>query len=291
MLHAFLVVGNDPSLLFPPHLGGEGIFGIFDRCTLPAGVLVLVVKENMSEVLAIKVGEKRPFEDEGETETVSCSGHRMALLELSDNQLFSPPTVPPWLDRVSWKKSRRFWTREKVATTTTNHKVGQDGKINHAEMKGFPLRESCTRSESDSDESCASDDKTMKPCTKRLASRTKVMKCSNCGSHSLFPVDDEEEWSNGVLQDSTDSDISTYMPLKFWKILNSGEGRDSEKLFSLKELKEIVSEALSNKTRHLTYRYNAVLQEKLAEQFQSFSKFNEDYVARQLKERDRKSVV
>ncbi|EME26954.1 hypothetical protein Gasu2_51900 [Galdieria sulphuraria] len=244
----------------------------------------------MSEVLAIKVGEKRPFEDETEKETVSCSGHRMALLELSDNQrLLSPPAVQNWLDRVSWKKSRRFWTRETTNTKATDEKINVFSReIELGTVSACQFRESSVRSESDSDDSVGSD-KSLKPLTKRLASRTRVMKCSSCGSHNLFPVDCEEDGSGVVLQESTESDISAYIPLKFWKMLNSkGENRDfeNEKLFSLKELKEIVSEALANKTRHLAHRYNAVIQEKLAEQFQSFSKFNEDYVSRQLKERE-----
>ncbi|GJQ08230.1 hypothetical protein GpartN1_g21.t1 [Galdieria partita] len=245
----------------------------------------------MSEVLAIKVGEKRPFEDETEKETVSCSGHRMALLELSDNQrLLSPPAVQNWLDRVSWKKSRRFWTRETASSKTSDEKRNLfTREMDLGRLSTSPFRESSSaKSESDSDDSVGSD-KSLKPLTKRLASSTRVMKCSSCGSHNLFPIELEEDASCSILQESAEGDVSAYIPLRFWKILNSkGESKDveNEKLFSLKEMKEIVSEALANKTRHLAYRYNAVMQERLAEQFQSFSKFNEDYVSRQLKERD-----
>lgn len=244
----------------------------------------------MSEVLAIKVGEKRPFEDQSEKETVSCSGRRVALLERSDNQrLLSPPAVQSWLDQVSGKKSRRFWTRETTNNKDTTEKInGLSHAVDVGKLSALQFRETCARSESDSDDSVGSD-KSLKPLTKRMASRTRIFKCSSCGSHNLVPVDAEDDTSCcSLLQESTENDISAYVPLKFWKILNSrrGEGQEYEKLFSLKELKEIVAEALANKTRHLAYRYNAVLQEKLAEQFQSFSKFNEDYVARQLKERE-----
>jgi hypothetical protein len=57
----------------------------------------------------------------------------------------------------------------------------------------------------------------------------------------------------------------------------------TEKLFTFNEVKEIVNRALLEKEAALRAEYDRILQELLQEQFRNFSKFNEDYISRQLK--------
>jgi hypothetical protein len=59
--------------------------------------------------------------------------------------------------------------------------------------------------------------------------------------------------------------------------------RKVEKMYSHEELTSIVSKVVQQREHALRVEYNKVLQAKLAEQFQSFTKFNEDYISRQIK--------
>jgi hypothetical protein len=53
----------------------------------------------------------------------------------------------------------------------------------------------------------------------------------------------------------------------------------------LEDLHTIVQNALVEQQAHLQAGYDNILQQRLAEQFQSFTKFNEDHIHRQLKQR------
>ena len=54
----------------------------------------------------------------------------------------------------------------------------------------------------------------------------------------------------------------------------------------MEQVKDIVRKAVDEKERCLREQYDRILQEKLQEQFRSFSKFNEDYISRSLKSGD-----
>ena len=56
-----------------------------------------------------------------------------------------------------------------------------------------------------------------------------------------------------------------------------------EKLYTHEELTSIISKVVQHRESALRQEYNTLLQAKLAEQFQSFTKFNEDYISRQIK--------
>ena len=56
-----------------------------------------------------------------------------------------------------------------------------------------------------------------------------------------------------------------------------------DRLYTHEELRAVVSKALSIQGSSLRAEYNGVLHAKLAEQFQSFTKFNQDYISRQIK--------
>ena len=56
-----------------------------------------------------------------------------------------------------------------------------------------------------------------------------------------------------------------------------------EVLLTMDQVRDIVRRAVDEKERSLREQYDRILQQKLQEQFASFSKFNEDYISRQLK--------
>jgi hypothetical protein len=56
-----------------------------------------------------------------------------------------------------------------------------------------------------------------------------------------------------------------------------------DKMYSHEELTSIVSKVVQQREAALREDYNNLLQAKLSEQFQSFTKFNEDYISRQIK--------
>jgi len=59
---------------------------------------------------------------------------------------------------------------------------------------------------------------------------------------------------------------------------------DNGRTFSLAELKQIVQRALEVREVQLRQDYDRVLQARLQEQFESFTRYHEDYVSRQLKQ-------
>ena len=57
-------------------------------------------------------------------------------------------------------------------------------------------------------------------------------------------------------------------------------------MFSLEQVRDIVTRTVEARERVLRQEYDRVLQQKLQEQWASFAKFNEDYVSRTLKSSD-----
>ena len=80
-------------------------------------------------------------------------------------------------------------------------------------------------------------------------------------------------------------ELSQFLPKKILQ-KHKQSNEVTEKLFTYNEVKEIVSRAIGEKEIELRAEYERVLQEKLQEQFRNFSKFNEDYISRQLKQSD-----
>mmetsp|Transcript_28408 Transcript_28408/g.57304 ORF Transcript_28408/g.57304 Transcript_28408/m.57304 type:complete len:179 (-) Transcript_28408:179-715(-) len=56
-----------------------------------------------------------------------------------------------------------------------------------------------------------------------------------------------------------------------------------EKRYTFEEVTSILNKALHEREQTLRNEYNQILQNKLAEQFQSFTRFNQDYISRQIK--------
>eukprot|EP00727_Mastigamoeba_balamuthi_P014227 m51a1_g9427 putative akirin 1 (147) ;mRNA; r:395291-396150 len=59
---------------------------------------------------------------------------------------------------------------------------------------------------------------------------------------------------------------------------------EGERTFTLSEVRQIVARAVADHERKLRAEYDRVLQQRLTEQFQSFSRFNQDHVARQMRD-------
>ena len=57
-------------------------------------------------------------------------------------------------------------------------------------------------------------------------------------------------------------------------------------MFSLDQVRDIVTRTVEARERVLRQEYDRVLQQELQEQWASFAKFNEDYVSRNLKSSD-----
>jgi len=59
---------------------------------------------------------------------------------------------------------------------------------------------------------------------------------------------------------------------------------DQGAVFSREEVEQIVQRAVAAAEERLRSEYDKILAEKLAEQFESFTTFNQAYISRQLKE-------
>lgn len=66
----------------------------------------------------------------------------------------------------------------------------------------------------------------------------------------------------------------------------NGEASLIDKLFSVNDLREIITSVLAQREAELTADFTNTLHDRLAEQFRDFTKFNEDYVSRTLRGRD-----
>jgi len=66
---------------------------------------------------------------------------------------------------------------------------------------------------------------------------------------------------------------------------------DEEKLYTLEEVKRIVAQVVAERENALREEYNQTLQQKLEEQFNLFSNFAQDNIARQLRENDTCSYI
>lgn len=83
--------------------------------------------------------------------------------------------------------------------------------------------------------------------------------------------------------------MARHLPRRLRKVVDrlaSGEVTNGERLFTMMDLREIVASVMAEHEAKLTDKFTISLHERLAEQFRDFTKFNEDYVARQLRGTD-----
>jgi len=70
------------------------------------------------------------------------------------------------------------------------------------------------------------------------------------------------------------------------KLCRLCQNNAAERLFSSEEVRAIVAKALKKNEEELKFEYDRILQDKLAEQFNNFSKYYEDYVSKMSKHSD-----
>lgn len=83
--------------------------------------------------------------------------------------------------------------------------------------------------------------------------------------------------------------LARHLPRRLKRVIErlaAGQVASSERLFTLADLKEIVNSVLDEREAKLREQFTLTLNERLAEQFRDFTKFNEDYVSRQLRGTD-----
>jgi hypothetical protein len=91
-----------------------------------------------------------------------------------------------------------------------------------------------------------------------------------------------------IPQNNDPEELALYLKKNKQRNLNQSQNNTelNERLFTVQEVKEIVARAIQEKEQSLRMEYDRILQERLQEQFRNFSKFNEDYISRQLKHSD-----
>jgi len=70
------------------------------------------------------------------------------------------------------------------------------------------------------------------------------------------------------------------------KLCRACKQRPGEKLFTKEEVEKLVQREVSKREEQLRAEYDAVLQQRQAENFNNFRRFHEDYVSRQLNQSD-----
>ncbi|KAN0024761.1 hypothetical protein ACTFIV_009170 [Dictyostelium citrinum] len=88
--------------------------------------------------------------------------------------------------------------------------------------------------------------------------------------------------SNNI-NNNTNNNIQTNMS-NTNNTFNFQQQQPQQKLFTLAEVEEIVKKAVKQNEENLKQEYEKIVKEKLIEQYQCFSRYNEDYLSRQMKE-------
>lgn len=116
-----------------------------------------------------------------------------------------------------------------------------------------------------------------------------VPKASASENRQVTTVAVPNSSSKCVLTPDELSTLTRHFPRKLKRVLErlaSGQVSNSERLFTLADLKDIVSSVLQEHEAKLQSKFTELLHERLAQQFRDFTKFNEDYVSRQLRGTD-----
>ncbi|CEO99545.1 unnamed protein product (mitochondrion) [Plasmodiophora brassicae] len=60
-------------------------------------------------------------------------------------------------------------------------------------------------------------------------------------------------------------------------------GHESEQMYSISEVQSMVEQAVRSASEQIKLEYDAILHQQLCDQFNTFTKFNQDYISRQIK--------
>lgn len=83
--------------------------------------------------------------------------------------------------------------------------------------------------------------------------------------------------------------LARHVPRRLKRVVervSCGDVAAGEKLFTVADLRDIVTSVIAEREAKLSEEFANILNDRLAEQFRDFTKFNEDYVSRQLRGRD-----
>ncbi|KAA8497873.1 hypothetical protein FVE85_5458 [Porphyridium purpureum] len=102
-----------------------------------------------------------------------------------------------------------------------------------------------------------------------------------------------ESESNGAAHPSSratspeeDLHLVALIPSKKRALLLNGLAGESDPVLSFRDLRSVVRKAVRETERNTEQRLQALLEERLADQWQVFSKYHEDHVSRQLRDRE-----
>lgn len=83
--------------------------------------------------------------------------------------------------------------------------------------------------------------------------------------------------------------LARHVPKRLKRVVQryaNGQVCAGEKLFTVGDVREIVTSVVAEREHKLGEEFARMLEEKLAQQFRDFSRYNEDYLARQSRARD-----
>ncbi len=83
--------------------------------------------------------------------------------------------------------------------------------------------------------------------------------------------------------------LARHVPKRLKKVVAryaAGAISPGEKLFTAVDLREIVTSVCAEREEKLSEDFQKLLDEKLAEQFRTFTRFNEDFISRKMRDRD-----
>lgn len=120
------------------------------------------------------------------------------------------------------------------------------------------------------------------------------MVASNSGASSSSPGGGAAAGSsNGTKIERLSADdiaaLARHVPKRLKKVVAryaSGVVAPDEKLFTAADLREIVTSVCAEREARLGEEFQKLLNEKLAEQFRTFTRFNEDFISRKMRDRD-----
>lgn len=122
--------------------------------------------------------------------------------------------------------------------------------------------------------------------------------CANCGAASTAALSGGASGAPGANNGSGGerpfsaaevASFAQHVPRRLKRVADKvvlGQVSTTDKLFSVVDVRDIVESVLVERETKLQDEYQKVLDDRLAEQFRDFTKFNEDHVARHLRTKD-----
>mmetsp|Transcript_17713 Transcript_17713/g.36770 ORF Transcript_17713/g.36770 Transcript_17713/m.36770 type:complete len:236 (+) Transcript_17713:306-1013(+) len=230
----------------------------------------------MSEVLTIKTGAKRPFEAmDTSSPPRLCSSPHGIFPSCGDSipQPCAAAAAAAFSTLRAGPKRIRSATgfRAEVAAIGTGGNAADSSDPKVRRMEGSPGRENMVPMSAEEDGSSSD----------KAPSGGQSSSDSETGAKSTGLSGRRRE----SLASWAGSELIRHLPRRF-RGRNSHMWRQTQKIFSVQDVQEIVTNAVAEKEAKLRAEFETCLNEVLAEQYQNFSKFNQDYITRQFRGRE-----